>query len=122
MKKAALIQPHDIRYHRQREMLNRVSGVCGIEKVPHLGLLSIASFFDKTWEVDFIDEDYLAQENLPLDYLERDYHLVCVSAMNHQAPRAYEIGDHFRSGGVHTVIGGMHASALPVEAPSILTR
>ncbi len=115
-KTAVLIQPHDPRYHREREMLNQVSGVEGIERIPNLGLLSVASCFDDSWELDFIDEDYLAQENLPRDYLHRDYHLACLTAMNHQAPRAYEIGDHFRSRGIPVVMGGMHASALPGEA------
>lgn len=114
--KAALVHPHDMKYHMEREEMNSVSHVEGYENFPNLGLLSIAPFFGDNWEVEYIDEDYLAQNNLPRSYLEENFDLVCLTAMNHQAYQAYRIAGHFRERGIHTLMGGMHASALPDEA------
>jgi len=114
--KVALVHPHDMKYHKEREIMNAVSHVEGYENFPDLGLLSIASLFGKGWEIKYIDEDYLARNNLPRSYLDEEFDLVCLTAMNHQAYQAYRIVDHFRSRGVYTVMGGMHASALPDEA------
>lgn len=114
--KVALVHPHDMKYHGEREIMNAVSHVEGYENFPNLGLLSIADLFGKGWEIKYIDEDYLAQNNLPRSYLDEDFDLVCLSAMNHQAYQAYRIAKHFKSRGIYTVMGGMHASALPDEA------
>lgn len=51
----------------------------------------------------------------PVDF-EGDYHLVGLTAMTSQAPRAYQIADRFRARGIKVVIGGIHASTLPDEA------
>lgn len=115
-KRAALIHSHDMKYHREREEMNRISQVEGNENFPNLGLLSIGALFPPHWEVVYIDEDYLAQNNLPRSYLQEDFDLVCLTAMNHQAYQAYRIADHFRKRGIYTVMGGFHASALPFEA------
>ena len=32
------------------------------------------------------------------------------------ARRAYEIADHYRSKGVHVILGGLHVTAMPDEA------
>lgn len=114
--RALLINPHDIKYHREREMLNRISGVEGIENFPDLPLLCIAAFFDDQWDLTYIDEDRLRQQGRPLNYLQGDYDLALVTAMNHQAYRAYEIIDKLKRSGAYTVMGGMHASAMPEEA------
>lgn len=115
-RKAALVHPHDPRYHREREEMNEISHVEGHENFPNLGLLSIAPFFSGDWDLTYIDEDFLAQNNLPRSYLEEDFDLVCLTAMNHQSYQAYRIADHFRSRGIYTVMGGLHVSALPQEA------
>ena len=114
--KAALVHPHDMKYHRERDEMNRISHVEGYENFPNLALLSIAPFFSEEWELQYIDEDYLAQNDLPRSYLEEKYDLVCLTAMNHQAYQAYRIAGNFRERGIYTVMGGMHASALPEEA------
>jgi radical SAM superfamily enzyme YgiQ (UPF0313 family) len=115
-RRAALVYPHDPKYHGEREMLNRISHVEGIENFPSLGLLSIAPFFGPEWDLTFVDEDRLAQEGKPRDYLGEDFDMVLLTAMNHQAYQAYRIARHFRQRGIHTVMGGPHASALPGEA------
>jgi radical SAM superfamily enzyme YgiQ (UPF0313 family) len=47
---------------------------------------------------------------------EADCTLVGISAMTHQAPRAYAIADEFMKRGKKVVLGGWHPSALPDEA------
>jgi radical SAM superfamily enzyme YgiQ (UPF0313 family) len=114
--RVALVHPHDMKYHAEREEMNAISHVTGYENFPNLALLTIASFFSDDWDLRYIDEDYLAQNNLPRTYLDDDFDLVCLTAMNHQSYQAYRIADHFRARGIYTVMGGMHASALPDEA------
>ncbi|MCE1245759.1 MAG: B12-binding domain-containing radical SAM protein [Firmicutes bacterium] len=114
--KAALVHPHDMKYHREREEMNAVSHVEGTENFPNLALLTIASLFGPEWELSYIDEDYLTQNGLTYSYLGENFDLVCLTAMNHQSYQAYRIADFFRKRGIYTVMGGMHASALPEEA------
>jgi radical SAM superfamily enzyme YgiQ (UPF0313 family) len=45
-----------------------------------------------------------------------DTQVVCIYTMTSTAPRAYRIGDIFKSRGKRVIIGGMHASVLPEEA------
>jgi radical SAM superfamily enzyme YgiQ (UPF0313 family) len=45
-----------------------------------------------------------------------DFDLVGITAMTHQAVRAYEIADRFREKGVTVVLGGMHPTVMPDEA------
>jgi radical SAM superfamily enzyme YgiQ (UPF0313 family) len=46
----------------------------------------------------------------------RDFDLVGITAMTHQAPRAYELADRFKREGVPVVMGGMHPTVMPDEA------
>lgn len=114
--KVAFIHPHSPVYNQDRLVQNRISGIDEIETFPNLSLLTLAAFLGPQDEGIFIDEDYLTQHGLAYDYLDRDYDLAVLTAMNHQAKRAYKIAEHLRSRGVKTVLGGYHASALPEEA------
>lgn len=42
--------------------------------------------------------------------------LVGMTVISGNAPRAYELADHFRSHGIRVVLGGPHATLLPEEA------
>jgi radical SAM superfamily enzyme YgiQ (UPF0313 family) len=44
------------------------------------------------------------------------FDLVGITAMTHQATRAYEIADQFRAEGVPVIMGGMHPTVMPEEA------
>jgi len=44
------------------------------------------------------------------------YDIVCITAMTHEAPRAYEIADLFRQKGKKVILGGVHVSVCPEEA------
>ncbi len=75
-----------------------------------IGLLILAALTDDRFEITMVDEN---QEEIPFN---RDWALVGVTAMTQQATRAYAISNRFRSMGVHTVIGGIHATVMPEEA------
>ncbi len=74
------------------------------------GLLVIAALTPREIELDLIDE------NIELVDYEKKYDLVAITAMTHQATRAYEIARRFRERGVPVVLGGIHATVLPEEA------
>ncbi|MGB9004169.1 MAG: radical SAM protein [Candidatus Aminicenantales bacterium] len=79
-------------------------------KFPILGAPMVAALTPKDIEISIANE-----EVDPIDFEEK-VDLVGITSLTTQAPRAYEISDIFRRKGVKTVMGGMHASALPQEA------
>ena len=79
-------------------------------QLPSLSLQMVAAVTPPHWEVTLVDE---SQDPIPDG---RDFDLVGITAMTHQAKRAYEIADRFRSEGVPVVMGGMHPTVLPEEA------
>ena len=76
---------------------------------PRLSCVTIAALTPAEHEVVFIDE---AVDQVPMH---EDYDVVGISVMTAMAPRAYDIGDHFRARGAKVVLGGMHPTALPEE-------
>jgi radical SAM superfamily enzyme YgiQ (UPF0313 family) len=77
---------------------------------PRLSLPVLASLTPSDTEVQIVDEHF---ENVPFD---SPADLVGISFMTPQAPRAYQIGDEYRTRGKAVVMGGVHASELPEEA------
>ena len=75
-----------------------------------LTLTTLAALTPPDIEVKITDENVE-----PIDFQE-DVDLVGVSGMVMHAPRAYEIAQRFRERGVPVVMGGPHASSLPLEA------
>lgn len=70
----------------------------------------LAAYTPEEHDVEIIDEVFEAVDfDAPAD-------LAVLTGMTYMAPRAYEIADAFRARGVKTVMGGIHASALPEEA------
>lgn len=80
-------------------------------RFPAIGLPVIAALTPKDWHVEIIDEEQGEQ----IDF-SSDWDMVGISSMTSQAPRAYEIGDRFRSRGITVVHGGSHPSVCPEEA------
>jgi len=102
-------------YLKLHKILNFVE-IEDIEFMPNLGLLTVAGQFPSSWELRYIDEDYIVPGTADdLDFDEK-FDLVCLTAVNSQAYRAYAVADEFRRRGVRVAIGGMHASAVPEEA------
>jgi len=102
-------------YDKLRALITFIE-VDDIEFMPNLGLLTIAGFFPPEWELKYLEEDYIDPRRREAALFDRDYDLVCLSACNNQANRAYQIADQFRARGATVIMGGLHASALPEEA------
>ena len=79
-------------------------------QIPSLSLRQVAALTPRNWEVTLIDE---SQEAVPSG---KGYDLVGITAMTHQAVRAYEIADQMRKEGIPVIMGGMHPTVLPDEA------
>ncbi len=79
-------------------------------QLPSLSLQLVAAVTPRYWEVVLVDE---SQGSIPFD---SQFDLVGITAMTHQATRAYEIADKFRSKGVPVIMGGMHPTVMPEEA------
>ncbi len=79
-------------------------------QIPSLSLQQVAALIPRHWEVTLIDE---SQEPVPSG---KGYDLVGITAMTHQAVRAYEIADQMKKEGIPVVMGGMHPTVMPDEA------
>lgn len=116
MKKIALISPKGNVFGKSEKMNLFLSNTKHMESFkflwtgPNLGLLTIAALFPDDWECDYIDENII-----DIDF-DKQYDLVCISAMTQQVNNAYNIATIFKGKGVLTVIGGIHATILPEEA------
>lgn len=75
-----------------------------------LSLATVAALFPRGTKIEIINDSI--EE---IDYAEK-VDLVGITSITSTAPRAYEIADKFREKGVPVIMGGMHASALPLEA------
>ena len=76
----------------------------------HLTLTTLAALTPPDIEVKITDENVE-----PIDF-EEDVDLVGVTGMVMHASRAYQIAQKFRQKGIPVVMGGPHASSLPLEA------
>jgi radical SAM superfamily enzyme YgiQ (UPF0313 family) len=76
----------------------------------HLTLTTLAALTPQDIEVKITDENVE-----PIDF-EEDVDLVGITGMVMHAPRAYQIAQRFRQRGIPVVMGGPHASSLPLEA------
>jgi len=76
----------------------------------HLTLTSLAALTPPEIDVRITDENVG-----PIDF-EEDVDLVGITGMVMHAPRAYEIASRFRQRKIPVVMGGPHASSLPLEA------
>ncbi|WP_298268513.1 radical SAM protein [Geobacter sp.] len=79
-------------------------------QLPSHSLQMVAAATPLHWEVVLADE---VHDDVPFDGA---FDLVGITAMTHQATRAYEIADRFRARGVRVVLGGIHPTVLPDEA------
>lgn len=124
--RAALISPRGELGNQQNCILNEIYKPLrnlvvffdgeDLEFIPNLGLLTIAGIFPADWQLEYIDEDFIDHGTAdPVDF-DTPYDLVLLTGVTNQIERAYAISAEFRRRGVKTVIGGMHASALPEEA------
>jgi radical SAM superfamily enzyme YgiQ (UPF0313 family) len=74
-----------------------------------LGLGIVAALTPAHWEVELIDEGFEKFSFRPAD-------MVAFTSFTANATRAYEIAAIYRKAGIHTVLGGIHASMYTDEA------
>lgn len=79
-------------------------------QLPSHSLQQVAAVVPPPWEITMVDEIH---GPVPFG---REFDLVGITAMTHQATRAYEIADRFRAQGVAVILGGIHPTVLPEEA------
>jgi radical SAM superfamily enzyme YgiQ (UPF0313 family) len=77
---------------------------------PPLGIATLAGYFSEHDEIELVDEHV---EQIKLD---DQPDLVCIEVYITNAKRSYFIADHYRSIGVHVILGGVHVTSLPEEA------
>jgi radical SAM superfamily enzyme YgiQ (UPF0313 family) len=82
-----------------------------IASLPSLGLLTLAALTDDRHDVDYYEVDDVADMD-PLPECD----LAAFSTFSAQAKECYSLADRFRAAGVTTVIGGLHATAVPEDA------
>ncbi|MCE1245667.1 MAG: B12-binding domain-containing radical SAM protein [Firmicutes bacterium] len=125
MKKAVLVNPRgsernqqdDIMYEIYEELEGHLALMMDdVEFIPSLALLTLAAYIPDSWEKVFIEEDYIPVNKTDKILFGKKYDIALISTVNYTALRGYEIADRYRSMGTYTVIGGLHASALPEEA------
>ena len=82
-----------------------------IASLPSLSLLTIAGVTPKRFDVEYYEvADLRSLDRLP------DCDLAALATFTAQAKDAYEISRRYREAGIKTVIGGLHATAVPQEA------
>lgn len=76
---------------------------------PPIGLGIVGALTPAHWDVELLDENFERHSF-------READLVAITALTSSATRAYELAAIYREKGIHTVIGGIHASMAPEEA------
>lgn len=115
MPKLALISPKGVDYTHDQHLLKFLQSDTSMQNIrrmwnsPNLGLLVLAAVTPSEWEIDYIDEHHVE-----IDF-SKQYDIVGISCMTQQICRGYEIASEFRSRGVITVIGGIHATTCVEE-------
>lgn len=84
-----------------------------VASLPSLGLLTLAGMTPDDVDVTYHEvQDIDALEALP------ECDLAAISTFSAQAKEAYALSERFRSQGVRTILGGLHATAAPLDAAS----
>lgn len=76
---------------------------------PNISLCTLAGLLDENMEWDYLDEQYG-----PID-TSKHYDIVAISIMTVNAYHGYALAKEFKKTGAHVVIGGIHATAIPME-------
>ena len=83
-----------------------------IASLPSLGLLTLAGLTPADVNVQYLEvPDIEAVEGVP-----REFDVVAISSFSAQIREAYELADRYRLLGTRVILGGLHVSALPLEA------
>lgn len=86
-----------------------------IASLPNLGLLTLAAYTPKHWTVIYKELDTFTEEDLE-QILREEPVLIAFSALTARIKETYSIAQYFRKNNIKTILGGLHASAMPEEA------
>jgi len=83
-----------------------------IASLPSLGLLTLAGLTPADIDVQYLEiPDLKEVEGVP-----QEFDAVAISSFSAQIREAYELADRYRLLGTRVILGGLHVSALPLEA------
>ena len=83
-----------------------------VAALPSLGLLTLAGMTPDNIEAAYVEvPDVQAHSSLPV---EAD--VVAISSFSARIKDAYALADRYRSSGATVLMGGLHVSAMPLEA------
>jgi radical SAM superfamily enzyme YgiQ (UPF0313 family) len=83
-----------------------------IASLPSLGLLTLAGLTPRDVDVEYLEVSDLAE----VDGVPREFDAVAISSFSAQIYEAYKLADRYRSLGTRVILGGLHVSAVPMEA------
>jgi len=83
-----------------------------IASLPSLGLLTLAGLTPQDVDMQYLEVADLAQ----LDGVPQEFDAVAISSFSAQMHEAYALADRYRDLGTRVILGGLHVSALPLEA------
>jgi radical SAM superfamily enzyme YgiQ (UPF0313 family) len=83
-----------------------------IASLPSLGLLTLAGLTQRDVEIRYLEVADLAQVN----GVPEEFDAVAISSFSAQIFEAYALADRYRALGTRVILGGLHVSALPLEA------
>jgi radical SAM superfamily enzyme YgiQ (UPF0313 family) len=83
-----------------------------IASLPSLGLLTLAGLTPPDIEIRYLEVADLAQVN----GVPEEFDAVAISSFSAQIFEAYALADRYRALGTRVILGGLHVSAVPLEA------
>ena len=83
-----------------------------IASLPSLGLLTLAGLTPRDVDIRYLEVADVAQ----VDGVPQEFDVVAISSFSAQIHEAYELADRYRALGTRVILGGLHVSALPLEA------
>jgi len=83
-----------------------------IASLPSLGLLTLAGLTPRGIDLHYLEVADVAQ----VDGVPQEFDVVAISSFSAQIFEAYELADRYRLLGTRVILGGLHVSALPLEA------
>lgn len=86
-----------------------------IASLPSLGLLSLAAYTPKNWEVVYKEMDNW-DESILNNLIKEKPDVVALSALTPRIHEAYKLTGLLRKEGITVILGGLYASAVPEEA------
>ncbi|MGA7243381.1 MAG: radical SAM protein [Terracidiphilus sp.] len=83
-----------------------------IASLPSLGLLTLAGLTPQDVDLQYLEVADITQ----VDGVPQEFDAVAISSFSAQIGEAYELADRYRALGTRVILGGLHVTALPLEA------